>query len=59
MPKPNKIKYKQYIEEYVENAREKMDKMLEESKQDINLSRWITLKILDGDKQILKTIEKI
>ena len=58
MPKPNKIKYKQYIEEYVENAREKMDKMLEESKQDINLSRWITLKILDGDKQILKTIEK-
>lgn len=58
MPKPNKIKYKQYIEEYVENAREKMDKMLEESKQDINLSRWITLKILDGNKQILKTIEK-
>ncbi len=58
MPKPNKIKYKQYIEEYVENTREKMDKMLEESKQDINLSRWITLKMLDGDKQILKTIEK-
>lgn len=58
MPKPNKIKYKQYIEEYVENAREKMNKMLEESKQDINLSRWITLKMLDGDKQILKTIEK-
>ena len=55
IPKPNKIKYYPYIEESVEKLDEKVEKMLIKNKQ---LSRWICLKLIDGDKKILKSIEK-
>ena len=55
IPKPNRIRYYPCIEESVEKLDEKVEKMLIKNKQ---LSRWICLKLIDGDKKILKSIEK-
>lgn len=55
-PEPNKIKYPPYIENSVEKLEEKVNKMLTKEKQ--KLSRWICLKLIDGDQKILRSIEK-
>lgn len=55
-PEPNKIKYSPYIENSVEKLEEKVNKMLTKEKQ--KLSRWICLKLIDGDQKILGSIEK-
>ena len=54
--KPKKILYKSYIEECVEKLTCYVEKNLSESKQ--NLTRWICLKIIDGNKKIINKIEK-
>ena len=55
-PEPNKMKYPPYIENSVEKLEEKVEKML--TKESQKLSRWICLKLIDGDQKILKSIEK-
>ena len=54
--KPNKIEYPPYIENCVEKLEEKINKML--TKENKRLSRWICLKLIDGDRKILRSIEK-
>ena len=54
--KPNKIEYPPYIENCVEKLEEKINKML--IKENKRLSRWICLKLIDGDQKILRSIEK-
>lgn len=54
--KPNKIEYPPYIENCVEKLEEKINKML--TKENKRLSRWICLKLIDGDQKILRSIEK-
>ena len=54
--KPNKIEYSPYIENCVERLEEKINKML--TKESKRLSRWICLKLIDGDQKILRNIEK-
>ena len=54
--KPNKIDYPPYIENCVERLEEKINKML--TKESKRLSRWICLKLIDGDQKILRNIEK-
>ena len=55
-PEPNKIEYPPYIENCVEKLEEKTNKML--TKKCKRLSRWICLKLIDGDQKILRSIEK-
>lgn len=54
--KPNKIRYPQYIENGVEKLKQKVNKML--TKENKKLSRWICLKLIDGDKKIINNIQK-
>ena len=55
-PEPNKIKYPPYLENSVEKLEEKVNKML--TKESQKLSRWLCLKLIDGDQKILRSIEK-
>ena len=55
-PKPKLVRYPPYIEEGVEKIQENLLKLL--SDEQIALSRWISLKIIDGDEKILSKIEK-
>ena len=55
LPKPNLVKYPIYIE----NAIELISKKLEDFKViPPKLLRWVSLKILDGEEKILKSIEE-
>ncbi len=54
MPKPNKIIYKKVIEDELNNIQEVLKKEFTLSN---NLYRWISLKLLDGEEKILKSIE--
>ena len=54
--KPKTIKYQQFIEQSVEILVPKIEKMLETNKK--SLSRWISLKVIDGNEKILKKIEE-
>ena len=54
--KPNKIRYPQYIENGVEKLKQKVNKML--TKENKKLSRWICLKLIDGDEKIINNIQK-
>ena len=56
IPKPNQVKYLPYIEQCVEILEKKVEKMLKCDKK--NISRWICLKLIDGNMNILNSIEK-
>lgn len=56
--KPNKIRYCSYIEESIAKLENKVNNILVKNNIDRNLSRWISLKLIDGDISILKSIEK-
>ena len=55
-PKPKIIKYSHVIEECEQNIEENLIKMLPDDLK--SMSRWISLKILDGDERILSKIEE-
>ena len=55
IPKPNKIEYKAKIEEKIQELEKVLKK---EIKIKEKLYRWVSLKIIDGEKTILKSIEK-
>lgn len=55
IPNPNKIIYNSIIEESIESLE---DKLKTSSSLPCHLLRWVSLKIIDGDERILKTIEK-
>ena len=56
IPKPKMVTYQPFIEQCVEILEEKIQKMLEPDKK--QLSRWISLKVIDGNERILKRIEE-
>ena len=53
IPKPKKIKYVPIIEYSILTLQSEIEKVYTDS----YLSRWITLKIIDGDKKIITSIE--
>lgn len=53
--KPRTIKYTQEIEDCVDIVKKKIEKI---NFTDRRLDRWIALKIIDGDKEIIKDIKK-
>lgn len=55
IPKPNKIEYEAKIEEKIQELEKVLKK---EIKIKEKLYRWVSLKIIDGEKTILKSIEK-
>lgn len=55
IPKPNKIEYKAKIEEKIQELEKVLKK---EIKIKEKLYRWVSLKIIDGEKTILQSIEK-
>ena len=55
IPNPNKIIYNSIIEESIESLE---DKLKTSSSLPWHLLRWVSLKIIDGEEKILKTIEK-
>ena len=55
IPKPNKIEYEAKIEEKIQELEKILKK---EIKIKEKLYRWVSLKIIDGEKTILKSIEK-
>ena len=55
IPKPNKIEYEANIEEKIQELEKVLKK---EIKIKEKLYRWVSLKIIDGEKTILKSIEK-
>ena len=54
--KPNTIKYLPFIEQSVDILEEKVTELLPKEKQ--KLARWVSLKIIDGNQKILKSIEE-
>ena len=56
LPKPRKIKYLPFIEQSVDILEEKIIEILPKDKK--KFARWICLKIIDGNEQILNKIEK-
>lgn len=52
--KPLKIKYNDFIEEKIKNIDNKIHNLVENK---IN-SRWLSIKLLDGDKTILNSVDK-
>ena len=55
IPKPNKIEYEANIEEKIQELEKVLKK---EIKIKEKLYRWVSLKIIDGEKSILQSIEK-
>ncbi len=55
IPKPNKIEYEAKIEEKIQELEKVLKK---EIKIKEKLYRWVSLKIIDGEKTILQSIEK-
>ena len=55
IPKTNLVKYPDYIENAISKMEEKLDRFKIIPQK---LLRWISIKILDGEKEILKSIEK-
>ena len=55
IPKPNKIEYDAKIEEKIQELEKTLKK---EIKIKEKLYRWVSLKIIDGERTILKSIEK-
>ena len=55
IPNPKKIIYNSIIEESIESL---IDKLKTFSSLPCHLLRWVSLKIIDGEERILKTIEK-
>lgn len=53
--KPRRIKYTQEIEDCVDIVKEKIEKT---NFADKRLNRWIALKIIDGDKEIIEDIKR-
>ena len=54
-PNPHKIIYPSVIEDGIKSIE---DKLKEETVLPNNLLRWISLKLIDGDEKILKSIEE-
>lgn len=54
IPTPNLIEYDQIIENCVIDVSKKIDNMLPNEKK--YLKRWISLKLIDGDEKIIKSI---
>ena len=55
IPKTNLVKYPDYIENAISKMEEKLDRFKIIPQK---LLRWISIKILDGEKEILKSIEE-
>ena len=53
---PKLIKYPQYIEESVNILEKKVTRLLTENNK--NKTRWVCLKLIDGDEKILNEIQK-
>lgn len=54
--KPNLVKYNEIIEKCINILQPNVEKMLPEN--EANLSRWVSLKLLDGEECILSSIER-
>ena len=55
IPSPYKVKYSEHIESYIS----KIQKRLSDSLYDKLNKRWISLRLLDGDKEILNNIDSM
>ena len=55
-PKPKKITYLPYIERCIEVLDRKITRLLTEDNK--KMARWVSIKLIDGDEKILRSIEK-
>ena len=54
-PKPKRIVYLPYIERCIELLNNKITRILTEDNK--KMARWVSVKLIDGDEKILRTIE--